>query len=293
MEVRPLDIAVVSTNNPTDYSGGRYHGLMLAFAAAAGGAHVRYLTDRRPVFLADLAGLAPGRVGIEIVEDWRSDLADGPLDYVVVVPTGVFHPAFYAAALGLAAGSGARLVLVNFESADWFNVSSPVPRDPALWQSWRGVVAEGGLVLSSARVSHDRARSFYRAPAGRLRFEIWSPPINAPAARAADGMAKARRVVTFLRSIDPHKGGADLLRLDPAALGGRRLDIVSGGSRRGSSRAVRPGGFRPPRLPRPAGRRSEVPPARRRRCPGVPLAFRRIRLSAGRGRLRRYRDRRL
>ncbi|HLY55631.1 MAG TPA: glycosyltransferase [Stellaceae bacterium] len=229
MRVRRLRVAVLSTNNDRDYSGGRYHGMMLACAAAAGGAEVRYVTDRRPVFLGDLAPLAPGRVEVQIVGGWDEALDDGPLDWLVVVPAGIAHPAFYAAALKLAGETGARIALVNFETANWFNAMSPVPRDPALWDGWRLMVRRGGLVLSSARTADAAARPFYAHAGAAIRFEVWSPPINAPAARAVFGSEKAPIVVAFARTADPHKGAADLLQLDPRSLGDNALHIVSGG----------------------------------------------------------------
>jgi len=228
MLVRPLRVAVLATNNARDYSGGRYHGLMAAYALAAAGADVRFITNRRPVFLEDLEGLAPGAVTAETTNDWNAELAGGSLDYVVVVPTGIFHPEFYEAALSLAADSGARIVLINFESGNWFNEMAPEPRDPALWDYWRRLVAEGGLVLSSARTSDIRARQFYASQGAQLRFEVWSPAINSVAARQHDDAPFHDGVVAFVRSTDGHKGALDLLQLDPAILEGRTLHIVAG-----------------------------------------------------------------
>src|SRR5579862_3116383 len=228
MLVRPLRVAVLATNNARDYSGGRYHGLMAAYALAAAGADVRFITNRRPVFLEDLEGLAPGAVTAETTNDWNAELAGGSLDYVVVVPTGIFHPEFYEAALSLAADSGARIVLINFESGNWFNEMAPEPRDTALWDYWRRLVAEGGLVLSSARTSDIRARQFYASQGAQLRFEVWSPAINSVAARQHDDAPFHDGVVAFVRSTDGHKGALDLLQLDPAILEGRTLHIVAG-----------------------------------------------------------------
>jgi len=227
--VRGLRVAVVGTNDPRNYSGGRYHGLMIAYAVAAAGGEAHVVTDHVPGFAADCEPLAPGAVTFHRTADFVADLPEGPFDWAVVVPTGVFLPGFYEACLDFAGHAGARVALINFESANWFNALAPEPRDPRLWDGWRRLVAEGGLVLSSARESHAFARDFYAArPGARLRFEVWSPPVNAAAALAADGTAKDGSLLAFVRPQDGHKGSGSLTEIAPACLAGRTLRIVSG-----------------------------------------------------------------
>ena len=230
MTDRPgLRVAVVGTNDPRNYSGGRYHGLMLAYAIAAAGGDAHVVTDHVPGFVSDCEPLAPNRVTIHRTADFVSGLPEGRFDWVVVIPTGVFLPDFYEACLDFAAGAAARVALVNFESANWFNAMAPEPRDARLWDGWRRLVLEGGLVLSSARESHAYAKAYYRAgPGARLRFDVWSPPINSVAARGHDGAAKDGSLLAFVRPQDLHKGSGSLLQIDPACLAGRTLRIVSG-----------------------------------------------------------------
>lgn len=224
-----LRVAVIGTNDPRNYSGGRYHGLMLAYAVAAAGGEAVVVTDHVPGFVSDCEPLAPGRVRIVQTADFVTGLPEGRFDWVVVIPTGVFLPDFYESCLDFAANAGARLALVNFESANWFNAMAPEPRDPRLWDGWRRLVLDGGLVLSSARESHRFARAYYRAREGaRLRFEVWSPPINSVAARAFDGARKDGSLLAFVRPQDLHKGSGSLVRIDPVCFAGRTLRIVSG-----------------------------------------------------------------
>jgi glycosyltransferase involved in cell wall biosynthesis len=221
---RALRIAFFSTTNANDYTGGRYHALIMAHAAAAAGHEVYFLCNATPVFAKDLADIDP-RAPLLIRPQ---ELPPGDLDYLVVVPTGIFHPDFYESALDLASERNARIALVNFETSTWFNALSPVPRDPRLWDDWRRLVVDGGLVFSSARVSDRYARDFYGSDAAPQRFEIWHPAINSPAAPPL-GEGAREGVAVFVRSTDAHKGGADLLALDPACLQGATLNIVSGG----------------------------------------------------------------
>jgi glycosyltransferase involved in cell wall biosynthesis len=226
----PLRIAVVGTNNDTMYSGGRYHALILAYALARTGAQVTFVTNKRPRFVDDLDGLAAGAIDYVFTPDFEHSMPDGAFDYVMLVPTGIFLPRFYEAAFAFARRAQARMALINFEAGNWFNAVAPVKRDPRLWDYWRRAVATGGLVLSSLRVSDGHARDFYSAidPA-TLRFEVCGPPINSVAADAARDVAKDGSVVAFVRSTDIHKGGGDLLRIDPAILSGRTLRIIAGG----------------------------------------------------------------
>ncbi len=225
----PLRVAVVGTNDPKNYSGGRYHGLLLAYAAAAGGAESHVVTDHVPGFAADCEPLAPGKVAFHRSADFASGLPEGRFDWVVVVPTGVFLPDFYENCLDFAARAGARVALVNFESANWFNALAPEPKDPRLWDYWRRTVMKGGLVLSSARESHRFARTFYAAEAGAsLRFEVWSPPVNSRAAMRFDGMPKDGSILAFVRPQDRHKGSIDLAAIDATLFRDRTLRLVAG-----------------------------------------------------------------
>ncbi|MBC2776035.1 glycosyltransferase family 4 protein [Parasphingopyxis marina] len=228
-EQRPLRIAIVSTNNSTAYSGGRYHALIMAYALARAGADVHFVTNNRPVFVSDLEPLCPGGVTFAITEDFRDEMPKGRFDFVWVVPTGVFHSAFYAAALAFAGKRKARLALLNFESGDWFNALAPEPRDLRLWDGWRRIVDKGGLVVSSALESQKYAKDFYTSPVAGVRFETVPPPINSAAADAVPVQERDDAIIAFVRSADQHKGGADLLALAPSTWNNRILRIVAGG----------------------------------------------------------------
>lgn len=225
----PLRIAIVGTNNDKSYSGGRYLTLIMAYALAAEGQEVHIVTNKKPLFLGDLDPIAPGRVAFSYTADFREGLPDGPFDYVVVVPTGIFLPEFYENAIEFARKATARIALLNFESANWFNSIAPAPKDPRLWDYWRRSVVGGGLVLSIAHAAQPFAKKFYTAPDAYLRFEVMHPPINTPAADAIGPTERDDAIICFVRSTDAHKGGADLLSLDPSLFAARTLRIVSGG----------------------------------------------------------------
>jgi len=223
-----MRVAIFATNDPDCVSGGRYHALMLAAAVASLGWEAHFITDHKPSFFDDLAGLAAGGMKLHLSVDFVARLPGGDFDWAFIIPTGIFLPEFYEAALQFARAAQSRIGLVNFETADWFNALAPAPRDPALWDYWRRVCLEGALVLSSAREADDWARRFYRAPEGRIRFEVWQPPINSPAARRFDGVEKDDSVVAFVRPQDTHKGAGVLAELDPQLWRRRTLHLICG-----------------------------------------------------------------
>jgi glycosyltransferase involved in cell wall biosynthesis len=222
-----MRVAIFATNDPENVSGGRYHALMLAYAVASLGWEAHFVTDNKPSFFEDLGVLASG-VKLHLSPDFASRLPGPPFDWTIIVPTGVFLPEFYEAGLAFARASRARVGLVNFETAEWFNALAPAPRDPRLWDDWRRACLEGALVLSSTRESNDWARRFYTAPEGRIRFEVWQPPINSVAARRFDELEKDGSVVAFVRPQDNHKGAGVLAELDPRLFRHRTLHLVSG-----------------------------------------------------------------
>ena len=223
-----LSVTLFATNDPKNYSGGRYHALIMAYALASAGCRVTVVTDHVPTFDRDLAPLAPNGIRYVLAPDFRSGIDVQPQDWVILVPTSLFLPDFYEAAADYCAKAGARMALLNFESANWYNAVSPHPRDARLWDYWRLSCLEGALVLSSTRESMAHAKAFYRSPHAAIRHDVWYPPINSPLAESFDGLEKEPVVVSFVRPSDAHKGGRDLLRLDPGVLANHRLVLVAG-----------------------------------------------------------------
>jgi len=224
----PMHVCLFATFDPRNWSGGRYHALMLAAASAHVGFETHVVANKRAAFADELAALSGQPWQLHEVDDFRRGLPAGDFDFVILVPTGVFLPEFYEAALGFARDRGARVALLNFESANWFNSVAPTKRDPRLWDYWQRACLDGGLVLSSTRTSHDMARQFYHADQALLRFEIWRPPVNSLACQRWDGSPKTGNVVIFIRQADEHKGANELLSIDPAIFAGRTLDVISG-----------------------------------------------------------------
>ena len=229
-----LRVSIFTTMPPGVYSGGRYLSLILAHALARAGADVTYVTNNAPLFTRDFE---------DFEENWPVDTivsADFELpaglvsDWVVVIPTGGFNSRFYDAALEHARASGARVALLSFETPNWYADLSPYPRSPMPTESWRQVVANGGLVVTIAEEGVSPARAYFGGDRQDLVFGHWHPPVNDLAAQKArrslddPGQADRRRIVMFTRIEDPHKGAQDLFSLPPKLFDGHILSLVFG-----------------------------------------------------------------
>jgi glycosyltransferase involved in cell wall biosynthesis len=209
------------------YSGGQYHAFALGKALASRGHFVDFYWNHPPIFSSEFPH----------IETHDSNLDDFNLkdhknyNYVVVAPSGFYVPAYYETALQLAAVSGARICLLNYESANWFNALAPTPDDPRVWDYWRRVVIYGGLVVSSTREADYYARTFYNTPHSKLSFEVSSPPTNSDQASRilSRKIPKDGSIIIFVRRSHDYKGGEDLLKLSPELFSGRSLHIVFGG----------------------------------------------------------------
>lgn len=226
-----MKVSVFTTMPPGVYSGGRYLSLILAYAMARAGAEVAYVTNNAPLFERDFAPydrICPIRSIVAPTFALPADLAS---DWVVVIPTGGFNNRFYNAAIDHARAQNARLALLSFETPNWFAEMSPWPRSAMPTESWRQVVAGGGLIVSIAEEGVAPARAYFGEGTARAprRFGHWHPAINDLAAEVAQQTGRERRSITmFVRTEDPHKGAHELLRLPPEVLEGHVLSLVFG-----------------------------------------------------------------
>lgn len=201
----------------------------MAYALANAGVRVSVVTDSPLSSRADLEKHGRGVVEYIYADKFVADQVPGTFDYVLVAPTGALYPEFYNCAERIARRSGASIVLINYESANWFNSLAPTPDYPEVWDYWRRVIVRGGLVLSSTRESDQYARKFYKSDIGELQFAYCYPPINSAAADAVGMRQKDGSIVYFARPHHDHKGGADVLRLPPEVFSRRTLRVIFGG----------------------------------------------------------------
>ncbi len=228
-----MRIAIFATNEPNIYSGGRYASLMMAEALALAGHDTYYATNNRPLFYDDLSVL-PGHksLSLHLTRDFVSDLPRGEFDIVVLVPYVPFrnrnNTGFFTAVRSFARERAAKLVLLNFETPNWFNTLSPAPVDDTLWDSWKACCEDGCLVLSLSMEGMKYARRFYTDYPDITEFDYCYPSINSVAADSVHEQTKEKRTVVITSFDHRQKGGSDVLDVICPAIKGHTLIFLIG-----------------------------------------------------------------
>lgn len=225
-----MRVIICGRHHPEAYSGGRYHAWMMGEALAAAGHDIVVWTNHDPLLKQDFVDFpAHERVSLHLDGAFKQPPA-GPFDVMIVVPhTGpLWH--MYTNAIAAARDARARLVLLNFESGNWFNAYAPEPRELWHWDGWKLVARYGDMVLSSAAESTRWARDFYTLPAASL-FRHCYPAINSFAADDVPTPAtRERRIVCLTRFVpgNRHKGAADIERALCPAMHGYEMVLLIG-----------------------------------------------------------------
>lgn len=223
-----MKIAIMSTMPPETYSGGRYCAWVMGECLAEKGNDVYFITNNRPIFYDDFKEYPNHyKIHLCLTNDFDVNINEEKLDYVVLIPNQDKDDYFYVMCRNFAIKMGAKLVLENFESANWFNKYSPVPRDESMWKFWREACKDGCLVLSFAKEAMKYAQEFYVDNPQYTRFDYWAPAINSRVADRID-VEKEKRIISFVRFQDSHKGGGDIFDLFGDYLQGYTMVFVVG-----------------------------------------------------------------
>ncbi|MGF7169448.1 hypothetical protein FHS91_001107 [Sphingobium xanthum] len=228
-----MNIAIFSTNVAGIYSGGRYLSLIMAYALARTGAKVTYYTNLIPAFNGDFEAIHQESPVEILTEEHWPQMGDPTIDWVIVIPTGSLADAFYSRARTFAKLSQARIALLSFETANWFNDMAQPMRSALPWEGWASVLSDGGLVLTIAEQGIPYARQFYESlcPGATLLYDFWHPAINDLSANRIgwrDIPTYPNRLACFVRTQDQHKGASDLLSMPPAFFRGKTLCLIFG-----------------------------------------------------------------
>jgi len=203
-----MRIAVVTTNNPNMYSGGRYHSLGVALALSSIPKNeVYYITNHKPIFYDDFQAYNQ-ELNLFLTEDFYLKMPRGKFDIVILVPH-QRNDSFYPKVKLFSLKSDAKLVLINFESGNWFNEFSPRPSE--LWAPWKKACEIGCLMLSISKEGDKYARDFYTEYPSLTSFDYWYPRINEiEANRSQNIIREQNRILILSRITDKHKGSNDL-----------------------------------------------------------------------------------
>lgn len=202
-----MHIAIFCTNPPDAYSGGRYCALMNAEALLHGGHVVHFITNVKPIFYNDFSVFPHhSELNLHITKDFYGDLPEISADIVILVP-GTSESSFYYKAQLFALKQNAHLVLLNFETANWFNSLSPVKRRTSNWKYWLEASKTASLILSIAKEGNTYAQQFYKNTPKYCKFDYCYPAINTFAADQVSKQNKEKRIIMMTRFImSDHKG---------------------------------------------------------------------------------------
>jgi glycosyltransferase involved in cell wall biosynthesis len=222
-------IGVFVSNPPDIYSGGRYHALMLAHASVLAGNDTFYFTNQMPIFWQDFEGFETSKKLTTILYTDESALSSvTKLDFLVIVP-GNPNPNFYRQALKTAKDTSAKIVLLNFESENWFYKYAPQKKSKDHWFQWRKISNCSTIVLCSANESRHYAELYYTDVPKSSSFEVCEPAINTLVADKVKTTKKEKRAILLTRfSGDTHKGGEAVADILDNTLSGYIVSIVVG-----------------------------------------------------------------
>ncbi len=213
---KKLRIAIMATMPKDMYSGGRYHAWIMAEALSYIGHDVYFILNNYPIFYDDFSNYKNHKnINVIKTQDKHFNIRLPKVkkfDFVIVAPNQDRDRTFYDECRMFAIRKKAKLVLINYESRNWFESFIKNDRDNNFWWHWRGLTKAGCLVLSSANESMKWAKKFYIDNPRKTRFDVWNPAINSVEADRID-VEKEKRIVMFIRLTDAHKGGSDILKI--------------------------------------------------------------------------------
>ena len=222
-----MRVGFVGSMPARGYSGGRLAALTYAESLAAAGADVSFFTDHRPQMLKEFKHFsrvhyeAPFEGGVESA-NWKG------FDWIIIVPS-MNNPAMLEGWAQKASRAGSRIALLNFESGDWFNSLSNVPRSIEKWDGWKLVASKSSAVISLSQEGNKWAKGFYTSVREDCTFTFCYPSINSIVAdQALRSSRKRTNTILVLSRVDHHKGLDQIHLLANQKLRGLRVSIHLG-----------------------------------------------------------------
>lgn len=212
----------------TGFSGGRLLALTLAEALAVNGAEVDFLVNNIPEMYREFQSFS--RVRLQKVDFSSLNLsswADRTIDVVIIIPHHRGIPE-HGEWLRHAIECRAKVVLLSFETPNWFNSVSPYKRDPELWAGWDIVSEYADLILSISGEGDKYARDYYKNVPSYCLFDFGYPAINTSVADQAPDCPDRKKQIVMLTRVDAHKGYNDLEPLIHPDLSGYQLILILG-----------------------------------------------------------------
>lgn len=211
------------------YSGGRYHAWIMAEALAYTGNEVYFITNNIPVFYDDFKEYERhDSIRIILTGTFENCVSNKEMfDYVLIIPSLSDSKGFRNKCFEFSVRHKARMVMINFETPNWFNQYSEKKRKESDMLVWKYLCRHGCMIISSAYESQKFAMEFYHTNFRNANYKVWSPPINTIVADCVH-VIKENQIVVMVRLTSEHKGGKDILDLLDENLRGWRIVFIVG-----------------------------------------------------------------
>jgi glycosyltransferase involved in cell wall biosynthesis len=224
---------VVMRMNRRHFSGGRYHGTILAEAMADFCDEVVVWSNNMPPWSGDLA-YSPNH---HKVSYWIDDFLQAPagdFNYVVVLPDGSSNPSMYYQVFEKAKSCNAKTAFLNFESPNWFNALSPTPKKMSDADNWFAAACFSDIILSSAQTAVPFAESFYQTLYHTPSFAVAPPAINSPIADLVkkQDIVREKQIILISRfgNVSAHKNINAIFDCITPEMEGYTLALIAGTS---------------------------------------------------------------
>ena len=202
---------IVGRNKKNGYSGGRYHALLSALALAKK-YKITYLTDHIPSFISDFIDYPQLRnISFDLsLFSYKTELSI-KYDVILLIPDMNPFSGIYNKTLLLHMKNKGKLMLINFESPNFFNKKNK--RNELNWIGWRLIAKFSQYIISSTNLTNIYAKNYYVC---NSNFFYNYPPINEAVinkfkTKRARNRKKIITIITRFDRLSKHKGNNEIL----------------------------------------------------------------------------------
>ncbi|EAH7654057.1 glycosyltransferase family 1 protein [Campylobacter coli] len=210
-----MNIAIIGRNPKDAYSGGRYHAWMLAEQLSYNKHKVTYYTNVKPIFERDFSEYG-NYIQVVLIDLHFKDFKKVKEKYEIIfmIPDASRDLRFYKNIIKFSLLKNSKLVLLNFETPNWFNQYSVIQRDEKLWNGWVLVSKFASCILSASRESEKYSKKFYKHIPLESKVAYCYPSINSKVADNVfynTSISKEKRIgITARFYFSEHKGSFNI-----------------------------------------------------------------------------------
>lgn len=225
-----MNVAILADMPVNSYSGGRYHAAILAECLASANVNVFFITNAYSPFWEDFK-VFDNHHKIKFIfcsHIGKIHKISLEIDYTIVVPSSKTPDIFYKECRNFCISHNTKLIILNFETPNWYNTYSKWKCNEADWDGIKKYLCDlGCLILSSAKESMKFAEKFYGTSNKHLYYDVWNPAINSIVADTIN-VEKKKQIITLIRLNDAHKGAKDILDVINQPMEGYNIILVTG-----------------------------------------------------------------